>query len=126
MSAELALQIAAAVASLGGIFLAYLLFLRSPRVVESLSRTSWGAALHHFWLAGWGFDWLYDRLLVRPFVWLARADKDDVADLIYDGIAALSRTLNRILSGTETGKVRWYAAGIAAGAIITIAIAVML
>jgi NADH-quinone oxidoreductase subunit L len=123
---ELALQIVAAVVSLGGIFLAYLFFLRRPQTAESLARTSWGAALHRFWFVGWGFDWVYDRLLVRPFVWLAQADRDDVADLIYDGLAALSRMLNHILSATETGKVRWYAAGIAVGAIITIAIAVSL
>jgi NADH-quinone oxidoreductase subunit L len=123
---ELVLQIVAAVVSLGGIYLAYLFFLRSPQTVQSLARTSWGAALHRFWFVGWGFDWLYDRLLVRPVVWFAHANRDDVADLIYDGLAGLSRALNRILSGTETGKVRWYAAGIAVGAIITIAIAVSL
>ncbi len=123
---ELVLQSVAAVVSLGGVFLAYLFFLRRPQASESLARTSWGAALHRFWFVGWGFDWLYDRLLVHPFVWFAQADRDDIADLIYDGLAGLSRSLNRILSGTETGKVRWYAAGIALGAIITIAIAVSL
>jgi NADH-quinone oxidoreductase subunit L len=123
---ELALQIVSAAVALGGVFLAYLFFLRRPQIAESLVRTSWGAALHRFWFVGWGFDWLYDRLLVRPFVWFAQADKDDAADLIYDGLAGLSRLLNRILSSTETGKVRWYAAGIAVGAVITIAIAVSL
>jgi NADH-quinone oxidoreductase subunit L len=124
--AELVLQIVSAAVSLGGIFLAYLFFLRRPQVAESLARTSWGAALHRFWFVGWGFDWVYDRLLVHPVVWFAHANRDDIVDLIYDGLAALSRILNQALSGTETGKVRWYAAGIALGAIITIAIAVSL
>jgi NADH-quinone oxidoreductase subunit L len=123
---ELLLQIVSAAVSLGGIFLAYLFFLRRPQAAESLARTSWGAALHRFWFVGWGFDWVYDRLLVHPVLWFAHANRDDIADLMYDGLAALGRALNQILSGTETGKVRWYAAGIAVGAIITIAIAVSL
>jgi NADH-quinone oxidoreductase subunit L len=57
---------------------------------------------------------------------LARANKDDFIDSIYDGIAKLNEVLYRALSSTETGKVRWYMAGIAFGAIVAIAIAVFL
>jgi NADH-quinone oxidoreductase subunit L len=72
------------------------------------------------------FDWLYDRLFVRPYVWFAHANRDDFVDFIFSGVAELSRTLNQLLSRTETGKVRWYAASIAIGAVITIAVVVML
>jgi NADH-quinone oxidoreductase subunit L len=126
VSTEVVLQCTAAAVSLIGIYLAYLLYLRSPRYAESLVRTTWGTALHRFWFAGWGFDWLYDTCLVRPYVWLARADKDDVVDLIYGGIVALTQGFNRLLIGTETGKLRWYATGIAIGAVIVIAITVIL
>ena len=40
-------------------------------------------------------------------------------------IAKLSKIFNLILSATQTGRVRWYAAGIAVGAIIVIAILVL-
>ena len=126
VSTEIALQCSAAAVSLIGIYLAYLLCLRMPQYAESLLRTPWGTALHRFWFAGWGFDWLYDTFLVRSYVWFAHAAKDEVVDLIYSGIAGLTQRLNRLLSGTETGKVRWYATGIAIGAVIIIAIAVIL
>jgi NADH-quinone oxidoreductase subunit L len=121
---EAGLQVIAGLVSLAGILAAYLLYLRSPRSVEAFVRTPLGAALHRFWFSGWGFDWLYDRLFVRPYVWLARADKDDVIDRIYQGIAWVSQALHRALSRTETGQVRWYAMGIGVGAILIIAIVV--
>jgi NADH-quinone oxidoreductase subunit L len=122
--AEVALQVTAALVSVAGILVAYLLYLRSPQYVEAFVRTPSGAALQRFWFSGWGFDWLYDRLFVWPYVWLARADRSDVIDLIYAGIAGVTQALNRALSRTETGRVRWYAAGIGAGAILIIAIVV--
>jgi NADH-quinone oxidoreductase subunit L len=125
-STELALQFIAAAASLLGICLAYVLFLRYPQSTANLVRTSWGAALHRYWLAGWGFDWLYDRCLVQPYVWLARADANDVIDPIYDGIAWLTQLGYHDLSRTQTGQVRRYAMGIAIGAVIIIAIVVFI
>ena len=80
--------------------------------------------LRRFWFGGWGFDWLYERLFVQPFVWLARANKDDFIDSIYDGVAKVNEVLYGVLARTETGKVRWYMTGIAFGAIVAIAIAV--
>jgi NADH-quinone oxidoreductase subunit L len=127
VSAELILQIIAAAVSLTGVLAAYLLFMRAPNLVASAVRTaSWGNVLHRFWFAGWGFDWLYGTFIVRPFVWLARINKGDVVDLIYSGIAWLSQSLHHLLSLTQTGKVRWYAMGIATGAVVAIAIVVFL
>jgi NADH-quinone oxidoreductase subunit L len=52
-------------------------------------------------------------------VYLANIDKEDIIDQIYNGIAAFSKLLNRLLSLTQTGRLRWYLAGIVAGAIIS-------
>jgi NADH-quinone oxidoreductase subunit L len=124
VSTELMLQVIAAAVSLLGISLAYVLFLRRRQYTESLVHTSWGAALHHLWFAGWGFDWLYDRCFVQPYVWIAHADADDVIDRIYRGIAWLMQVTHRALSRTQTGRVRRYAMGIAIGAVVIIAIVV--
>jgi NADH-quinone oxidoreductase subunit L len=122
----LPLQIIAAIACVGGISVAYLFFLRHRDYTEKLVRTSLGTALHCFWLGGWSFDWLYDRLLVQPFLWLARVGKGDFVDLFYGRVARLSQILHLALSETQTGRVRWYAAAIGLGAIVTIGILVLL
>jgi NADH-quinone oxidoreductase subunit L len=115
-----------AAAGLIGIYVSYLLFLRRADLAARLVSWPPAAFLHRWWFAGWGFDWIYGKLFVQPFLWLARVAKDDVIDLIYHGIALVNRVLHEFLSSTQTGNVRGYAAGIAIGAVITIAIAVLL
>jgi NADH-quinone oxidoreductase subunit L len=109
-----------------GLGLAYLLYLRSRQWLDALTATRVGKALHEFWFADWGFDWYYDKLFVQPVLWFARIDKDDMVDAFYKGIADLNEFLYRVLSLTENGRVRWYAAGIAAGTVIFVAIALFL
>jgi NADH-quinone oxidoreductase subunit L len=123
---ELALGLAAAAASLLGILAAWWLFLARPALIESAARSPVGAALHKLWFAGWGFDRLYDLLLVRPLVWLARVNRADFIDGFYRAIAAAGDGLHLVLRLTQTGHVRWYAAGVAFGAIVAIAIMVLL
>jgi NADH-quinone oxidoreductase subunit L len=121
---ELALEGAAAAVSLLGLGLAYLFFLWRRRYAERVALTAIGGILGRFCFSGWGFDWCYDRLLVQPYLWLARTGKDDVIDLFYRAVAWLSRVLSSGLSRTENGRVRWYAAGLALGAAIVFAVVV--
>ena len=121
---ELTLQIIASIISLAGIFLAWLFFLRRSHDAEKLAQTPAGASLQRFWLSGWGFDRLYDALFVRPVLWAARANKDDFIDSGYTGIATFNRAVHRVLSFTQTGSIRWYAMGIAIGAIVFLGIIV--
>ncbi len=122
---ELLFQLIASLVGLFGLYLAWRLYIRRPSEIATISETAAGERLRRFWFGGWGFDTLYNTLFVRPYYWFARANRNDVIDLIYRGIAALSRSVNRILSYTQSGRVRGYAAGLALGAIVTIAIMVL-
>jgi len=115
-----------AVVSLGGIYLIYLFVLGRPQWGQRLAGSRTGAWLTHFWFSGWGFDRLYDTLLVRPYLWLARTDKDDWIDRVYAGIARLNRVGHQVLSMTQSGLLRFYAMGIALGAAIILAMGVLL
>lgn len=123
-SLELILGLLAAAASLGGIYVAYLLFLRHPHWPGMVTQTLSLGPLHKFLQAGWGFDWLYDRMFVRPYLWLARADQHDVIDGIYAAAAQFCLFLYHCLSATQTGQLRRYATAIAAGLIIVVFVAV--
>ena len=74
--------------------------------------------LRAFLARGWAFDVVYDALIVKPFVAVARLNKSDIVDLIFTGTAALSRTLHGWLAETESGRIRWYAANMAAGVVV--------
>ena len=119
-------EILSGAVSLGGIFLIVLLMRNWSRFTETLARSSPGEALHRLWLAGWGFDRLYDLVLVHPYVWLARINRGDAVDQIYRGIGLLSQLAWRGLIITQNGRVRSYALGIALGAAIVIGLAVFL
>ncbi len=120
------LQLVAAIVSLGGIYIAWALFLRSRATLDAVTQRPALRLVHRFWFTGWGFDWLYDHLFVRPVVRFAAVDKHDAIDRIYDGLAWTSRAAWRALSETETGRVRWYAAGLTVGALIITTIVIFL
>jgi NADH-quinone oxidoreductase subunit L len=116
-------------ASLTPLLLASLVALLGIAVAAMLywrpSRPPAETALWRFWHAAAGFDWLYDRLLVRPVLWAARVDRDDVIDNVYDGIAWVTQAAHREVRRTQSGRVRFYAAGLAIGSISLIAIALL-
>ncbi len=100
-----------------GLGLAYLIF--GPQ----RSRVPARNLLDQLWLAGWGFDWLYDKVLVRPFQWITRKSASDVADMPINGLAQVTVLGYRALRLTQTGRVRWYATGLAMGTVVILAIA---
>jgi len=118
LAGESLLKIITAMTSVSGVVLAWFLFLRAPGYVRTLSESRSGALVRRLWLAGWGFDWIYDTFIVRPFVWAAKVNRDDFIDLIYLGVIWTCRGVNRLLTLTQTGKLRWYAAGIGMGAAV--------
>ncbi|MFB3894178.1 MAG: NADH-quinone oxidoreductase subunit L [Phycisphaerae bacterium] len=122
---EATMQLVAAGASVLGLVLAWVLYIRSPRKRKQFAARNATAAVGRFWFAGWGFDWLYERLFVRPFVWIANINRDDVVDSFYDGVAWTGRALNFAVSLAQNGRLRWYAAGIALAGVIAVAIVVL-
>ena len=105
-----------------GLCLAYVFHLQKRSLSDSLVANPVGRALDQWWFAGWGFDWIYDKLFVQPFIWVANVNKSDFVDAFYTGLARMADASYRLLSSTETGRVRWYAAAMAAGSVVFIAV----
>ncbi|MDC0598862.1 NADH-quinone oxidoreductase subunit L [Gammaproteobacteria bacterium] len=107
-----------------GILVAYLIFMRKAVNTEKLVAGGIGAKLHRFWFTQWGMDWLYDRLFVFPYVALARFNKKDFIDAIYNGTAKLTVVFHGLMSETQTGQIRWYAISLACGLLLLVSIGV--
>jgi NADH-quinone oxidoreductase subunit L len=116
-SLEGVLQIAAAMASIGGLLLGWRLYRDRP--APAASPVARAAA------AGWGFDRLYDVLFVGSYVALARALRGDVLDVVARGPAAAARGLSTALRATQTGRLRWYATALVAGSVAVIALVLL-
>jgi NADH-quinone oxidoreductase subunit L len=108
---ELLFQALSAIIALSGIYIAYLVYLKKPSLSEPFSHSR----LNKFFEKGWGFDKLYDILIVRPIVWLSVVDKNDFFDLWNKGLSNLALLFNRLLSLTQNGKLRWYLLSFAVG-----------
>jgi len=105
-----------------GLYFAYLFHLQKRNWADALVSGAVGRSLHQWWFADWGFDWIYDNVFVQPFVWASEINKSDFIDTFYSGVAWLVQWFYRGLSRTETGRVRWYAAGMAAGSVLFLAV----
>jgi NADH-quinone oxidoreductase subunit L len=91
-----------------------------------LAETSGYAGLRRFLFSGLGFDWAYDWLLVRPYKRISNFIRRDFFDYVYKGIGLLNIGFNLVFSGAQTGKVRWYLAGIGFGTVVAIGVMILL
>jgi len=111
---EIVFQVLSAIIALSGIYIAYIIYLKNPALSEPFDHSR----INKFFEKGWGFDKLYDTLFVRPVLWLSVIDKNDFFDLWNIGLSRLALFLNRLLSYTQNGKVRWYLLSFAIGIVI--------
>jgi NADH-quinone oxidoreductase subunit L len=115
----------AALMVLIGIYFAYLFHLQRRSLADATVANPVGRMLHQWWFAGWGFDWIYDKAFVQPFTWAAEINKSDFIDGFYTGIARLSEFFYRALSESQTGRIRWYTFGMAAGSVVFIIVVLL-
>ena len=118
--AKHAVELASAVVGIGGIALAALLFLGRRRLVNAIAQSAAGRFIGNWWLHAFGFDALYRLILVRPFLFAARQGRRDVLDGTMTLIPSAVRALNRMVVLPQTGKLRWYVASMAIGAVLVL------
>jgi len=118
--AKHSLEITSGAIALAGILLAALLFLGKRTVATSIANSGLGRALSAWWYAAWGFDWLYDKLFVKPYLAISHMLRKDPIDQIIGLIPKLAKGGNGAMSRTETGQLRWYTVSLAAGAVLVL------
>lgn len=118
--AQHSLEIASGAIALAGILLSALLFLGKRTFATAVAHSAIGRLLSRWWFAAWGFDWLYDKLFVKPYLLISHVLRKDPLDKTIGLIPALAKGGNTAMSRSETGQLRWYAASIAFGAVLVI------
>lgn len=121
---EWIVQIAAAVITFSGIYIAYLFYIQLPHLLPPVK--TYFSGLHRYWLSGWAFDWMYNALFVWPFVKIATLNKSDVADRLSDGLVAVTNYFHRLFAWTQSGIMRWYMMGIVIGTIMVVTISMLI
>ena len=124
--AKHSLELLSGLIAVSGIVIAALLFLGQRRVASAVAQSAPGRLLSALWFAAWGFDWLYDKLFVQPYLLLCRVLQRDPIDRGIRVIPLAARGANALLATSQTGQVRWYAASIAGGAVLVLAVILFL
>jgi NADH-quinone oxidoreductase subunit L len=107
-----------------GIGLAAALYLGERKFVTAVANSGPGKMLTAWWKNAFGFDWLYDLLFVKLFYFIVRTNAHDFVDGGIGLIPRLMRAGHDVLAITENGRLRWYAATVAAGAVVVLTVLV--
>ncbi|WP_422732723.1 NADH-quinone oxidoreductase subunit L [Marinobacter azerbaijanicus] len=103
------LQVLAMGAAIAGLLLAAWLFLWQRDWLAGKVRQGVGARLWMVWHNAWGFDALFDRILVRPWQLLVKYLRVDLVNLVMNLPAIAARALNAGLVRSQNGRLRSYA-----------------
>jgi NADH-quinone oxidoreductase subunit L len=112
------LQILAMGAAIAGLLLAGWLFIRKRDWLAKQVRDGVGAGLWKLWHHAWGFDALFDRLLVRPWNLMVKWLRVDLVNLMMNLPAVVARVLNSNMVRAQNGRVRSYALVMVLGATV--------
>ena len=113
-----------AIVPIAGVIVGFVLFRDAPPTVTPDSPLPQSVA--GFLRSGCGFDRVYDAALVRPFVRLATLIKDEPIDGAYAFVVAVNKGAHRLLSRTQSGGLRWYAANMGAGLLVVLVLAMVI
>jgi NADH-quinone oxidoreductase subunit L len=124
-AAKHSLEIASGAIALAGIVLAAMLFLGRRSLVTAIAQSAPGRLLSAWWFAAWGFDWLYDKLFVQPYLLICRLLGRDPVDASFGLVPRLARGGHGSLSRSQTGQLRWYALSIVGGAVLLLGVVLL-
>ena len=111
------------IVGVGGIGLAYVLYMFAPGIPGALAARFQG--LYQFLLNKWYFDELYDKIFVKPAFYLGRnfwktGDGTLIDGLGPDGVSAAVRNIARRASALQTGYLYHYAFAMLAGIVVLV------
>lgn len=119
---KMKLEITSGLVAIAGILLAALLYLGKRRLVSRVAKSLLGRFFSTWWRSGWGFDVLYNILLVQPFKIIGWILHRDPLNGLMNMFSLFVRLGNRSFALSENGQVRWYAASMGIGAVVVLAL----
>jgi NADH-quinone oxidoreductase subunit L len=121
---EYALMLVSVLVAAAGVWLAHLLYVRSPELPGRLAASA--AGLYRLSLNKWYVDELYDKIFVRPTVQAALALWRWVDVLVIDGavngVARVTQAWGSALRVMQSGQLQHYALFMAIGAVLVVGV----
>jgi NADH-quinone oxidoreductase subunit L len=121
LEGKVTLEIISGLVATAGILIAAALYLGKRTIVNGIAASNTGRFLSNWWFNAWGFDWLYDKIFVKPYLRVASCLENDVIDKAVDYLPKAANLSNKGLAVSENGYLRWYVASICLGAVLVLA-----
>lgn len=116
------LEALSGVVAIVGVAIAAWLYLKQRQCVSKVANTRTGRFFSTWWFHAWGFDALYEVLFVKPYKGAAWLIQNDPVNQFFNLFSCLLKGTNKGLSFSENGLARWYAASLGLGAVLVIAL----
>ncbi|EST58363.1 NADH dehydrogenase subunit L [Proteus hauseri ZMd44] len=116
------LEILSGVVAIVGVAITAWLYLKQRQCVAKVAHTRTGRFFSTWWFHAWGFDALYEVLFVKPYKGAAWLIQNDPVNQFFNLFGCLLKGTNKGLSFSENGLARWYAASLGLGAVLVIAL----
>ena len=113
------------IVTLIGIALSWFLFLKNPSIPERLKNGGVTKYIGQFWQSAFGFDWLYNLVFVRPYLWLVHINRNDIVDVVITKIPDVFHSAHSFFASTQNGRMRNYAFAMGVGACLVIVVVLL-
>lgn len=70
--------------------------------MTAIANSGIGRFLSAWWFAAWGFDWIYDKLFVKPYLAISHILRKDPLDQTIGLVPRMAKGGHTALSRTET------------------------
>ncbi|WJY16455.1 NADH-quinone oxidoreductase subunit L [Pectobacteriaceae bacterium CE90] len=121
-SQVLRLEMTSGIVAIVGILVAAALWLGKRQLVNSVANSALGRFFTIWWFYAWGFDWLYDKVFVKPYLAIGKLLRRDPLNSLMNIPAVFARWGNHSLIVSENGQLRWYVASMSLGAVVVLAL----
>ncbi|CAJ0992053.1 NADH-quinone oxidoreductase subunit L [Pantoea sp. Nvir] len=125
-TSKVVLEIASGMMAVFGILISAVLWLGKRELVSRISTSATGRLFSTWWFAAWGFDWLYDKVFVKPYLGIAWLLQHDPLNAVMNLPTLVLRIANKGLVVTENGYLRWYIASMSIGAVMILTLILLL
>ncbi|AWN16404.1 NADH-quinone oxidoreductase subunit L [Salinisphaera sp. LB1] len=119
---EIVFEVISSVVALVGLGVAAALFLGKRQLIAQATQDGPGRKTWLFFHSALGFDWLYDKVFVQPFLFMERGHRRDWIEAIVNVVPGAASVGNSGLSAVQSGRLRWYAMVMFAGAAVLLAV----
>ncbi|PPI88881.1 NADH-quinone oxidoreductase subunit L [Candidatus Pantoea edessiphila] len=112
------LEIISSILIIIGILISRALYIKKYKLVNNIINNLSNNFIFVLCYRGWGFDFIYYNLFIKPYILIASFLKKDPLNKLVNSLSFLFNFINKGLLISENGYLRWYILSISIGTLV--------